>query len=47
LKILKTKPIDFIRIKSHLDISILYPLGKKKIDEQKESHFKGTFENKV
>jgi hypothetical protein len=27
LKILKESPIKFIKIKAHLDISIMYPLG--------------------
>jgi hypothetical protein len=30
LKILEKNPINFIRIKAHLDISILYPWGTKK-----------------
>jgi hypothetical protein len=41
LKILKTKPIDFIRIKSHLDISIMYPLGKNKLMNKKKVILKG------
>ncbi len=47
LKILKTKPIKSIRIKSHLDISIMYPLGTKNLRNKKQIHFKRTFENKV
>jgi hypothetical protein len=49
LKILKGKPINFIRMKAHLDISIMYPLGINKLKETKKikSNFKGTFENKV
>ncbi len=47
LKILKKKPIKSIRIKFHLDISIMYPLGTKKLRNKKKNHFKKTFENKV
>ncbi len=32
--------------KIHLDISIMYPLGKKNLTNKK-NHFKRTFENKV
>jgi hypothetical protein len=33
LKILKEKPINSIRVKTHLDISIMFPLSIKKIDK--------------
>jgi len=36
LKILKEKPIKSISIKSHLNISIMYPLGKKKLQMTKK-----------
>jgi hypothetical protein len=42
LKILKEKPIKSIRIKAHLNISIMYPLGTKNLQMTKR-----TFENKV
>jgi hypothetical protein len=35
LKILKEKLIKSIRIKSHLDISITYPLGTKNLTNKK------------
>ncbi len=44
LKILKEEPIKSIRIKAHLDISIMYPLGIKKFTN---FHFKRTFENNL
>jgi hypothetical protein len=47
LKIFKKKPIKSIKIKSHLDISITYPLGIKSLINQKKIQFKRTFENKV
>jgi hypothetical protein len=47
LKILKTKPIKSIRIKTHLDISIMYPLGTKNLRNKNKIHSKRTFENKV
>ncbi len=37
LKILKEKPIKSIKIKSHLDISIMYPWGKKNVRNKKNS----------
>jgi hypothetical protein len=43
LKIPKKKPIKSIRIKTHLNISIMYPLGTK----EKENHSIRTFENNV
>jgi hypothetical protein len=46
LKILKGKPIKFIRIKNHLGISIMYPLGIKVLTNKK-NYLKSTFENKV
>jgi hypothetical protein len=36
-KILKGKLIKFIRIKAHLNVSIMYPLGTKKLDKWKEN----------
>jgi hypothetical protein len=36
LKILKEKPIKSIRIKAHLNISIMYPLGIKKLTNKKQ-----------
>jgi hypothetical protein len=45
LEILRIKPIKSRRIKAHLDISIMYPLGIKKFISK--NHFKRTFENKV
>jgi hypothetical protein len=45
LAILKGKPIKSIRIKFHLNISIMYPWGTKKLE--KKNHFKRTFDNKV
>jgi hypothetical protein len=42
-KILKEKPIIFIRIKAHLNISIMYPLGTKKLDKQKEKFISNNF----
>jgi hypothetical protein len=47
LKILKEKPIKCIRMKTHLNISIMYPLGIKFLINKKKIHFKRTFENKV
>jgi hypothetical protein len=47
LKILLKKPIKFIKIKAHLDISIMYPLGIIFLTNTKKNHFKRTFENKV
>jgi len=41
LKILKEELIKSIRIKSHLDISITYPLGTKKLTNKKNSISKG------
>jgi hypothetical protein len=46
LKILKEKPIKSIRIKEHLSISIMYPLGIK-FFTNKKNHLKTTFENKL
>ncbi len=37
LKILKEKPIKSIKIKAHLDISIMYSLGTKKFTNKKKS----------
>jgi hypothetical protein len=37
------KTMKFIRTKAHLDISIMYPLGKEILTNK---HFKRTFENK-
>jgi hypothetical protein len=39
--ILKEKPIKFIRIKNHLDISIMYPLGIKNLTNEKKIILKG------
>jgi len=36
LKILKEKPIKSIKIKAHLDISIMCPLGTKKLKNEKK-----------
>jgi hypothetical protein len=47
LKILKEKHIKSIRIKAHLNISIMCPLGTKNLQMEKKIHFKKTFENKV
>jgi hypothetical protein len=47
LKILKEKPRKSIRIKTHLNISIMYPLGINFLINKKKIHFKKTFENKV
>jgi hypothetical protein len=41
LKILKEKPINCIRIKYHLDISIMYPLGTKNLTNKKKVILKG------
>jgi hypothetical protein len=41
LKILKRKPIKSIRIKSYLDISIMYPLGTKILTNKKKFISKG------
>jgi hypothetical protein len=38
LKILEEKPIKSIRIKSCLDILIMYPLGTKILTNKKNSH---------
>jgi hypothetical protein len=46
-KILKEKPIKFIRIKTHLDISIMYPLDIKNLTNEKKNHFKRSFKNNV
>jgi hypothetical protein len=40
LKILKEKPIKSIRIKAHLNISTMYPLGIKNSTNEKNIHFK-------
>jgi hypothetical protein len=37
LKILKEKPIKSIKIKAHLDISIMCPLGTKNLKNEKKS----------
>jgi hypothetical protein len=37
LKILKQKPIKFIRIKTHLNISIMYTWNAKKLRNKKKS----------
>ncbi len=47
LKILREKPIKFIRIKAHLSIPIMYPWGTNFLKNKKKIHFKRTFENKV
>jgi hypothetical protein len=47
LKILKEKPIKSIRIKSNLNISIMYALGIIKFDKRLKFNFKMTFKNKV
>jgi hypothetical protein len=36
LKILKDKPINSIKIKAHLNISIIYPLGTKNLTNEKK-----------
>jgi hypothetical protein len=36
LKILKEKPINSIKIKAHLNISIMYPLGIKFLTNKKK-----------
>jgi hypothetical protein len=41
LKILKENPIKFTRIKAHLNISIMYPLGTKKLQMTKKIISKG------
>jgi hypothetical protein len=41
LKILKEKPIKSIKIKSHVDISIMYPWGKKNLRNKKKFNSKG------
>ncbi len=43
LKILKEKLIKFIKIKSHSDISIMYPLGTKKLTNGKKKPFQKDF----
>jgi hypothetical protein len=43
LKILKEKPINSIKIKSHLNISIMYPLGINFLTNKKKNHFKKDF----
>jgi hypothetical protein len=47
LKILKEKPIKSIKIKAHLNISIMCPLGIKNLTNERNIHFKKTFKNKV
>jgi hypothetical protein len=47
LEIIKENPIKSIRIKAHLDISIMYPMGIIFLINIKKNHFKRTFENKV
>jgi Holliday junction resolvase-like predicted endonuclease len=47
LKILKEKPIKFIKVKAHSNLSIMYPLGIKSLTDEKNIHFKKTFKNKV
>jgi hypothetical protein len=47
LEILKEIPIKCTRIKAHLNISIMDPLGIEILDKHKKIHFKRTFENKV
>jgi hypothetical protein len=39
-KFLNEKPIKSMRIKAHLDIEIMYPLGTKKLTNEKKNHFK-------
>jgi hypothetical protein len=46
LEILKEKPIKSIRMKAHLDISIMYPFSIT-ILANKKIHFNRIFENKV
>jgi hypothetical protein len=43
----KKKPIKSIRIKNHLAILIMYPLGTKHLTNEKKTHFESTFENKI
>jgi len=43
LKILKKNFIKSIRIKAHLNISITYPLGKKKLKKKKKKSFQKDF----
>jgi hypothetical protein len=37
LKIVKEKPIKYIRIKAHLSIPIMYPWGTKNLRNKKKS----------
>jgi hypothetical protein len=47
LKILKEKPMNSIRIKAHLNISIMYPLGIIVLTNEIKNHFKRTFESNL
>jgi hypothetical protein len=40
LKIHNEKPIKSMRIKAHLDIRIMYPLGTKNLTNEKKIHFR-------
>jgi hypothetical protein len=46
LKILKEKPIKFRRIKIHLDVSIMYPLGTKNLKNKKKFITKGLLKSR-
>jgi len=43
LKILKEKPINSIKIKTHLNISIMYPLGIKILTNKKKKSLQKDF----
>jgi hypothetical protein len=45
LEILKEKPIKSLGIKTHSNISIMYPLGIKNLTNKK-NHFKRTFKTR-
>jgi hypothetical protein len=47
LKILKKKTHEFHKNETHLDISIMYPLGIKNLTNEIKNHFKRTFENNL
>jgi hypothetical protein len=39
--------LKILKVKAHLDTSIMYTWGAKNLRNQKKNHFKRTFENKV
>jgi hypothetical protein len=46
LKIVKGKPIKSIRVKVHLDISIMHPLGTKNLTNKRKFISKGVLKTR-